>query len=277
MAFKFNFFENGDDQMQQLESESRKPVQIGIANEPKTMPVGGFTHEQIIKCADVSTLSFLDHFPTKDVIVRMVNGGQLSDKDTVAKFTDVLPGQYEGGLKIWECSFDAIGHLTSVEAPKRMLDLGCGSGLVGIWALLQWPSTHVTFHDLNYSVLESATIPNIWLNGPALADRSEFLYGPWSGSQELLKSNGRYNLISTADTLYDPQALHELHDLLCDLLELDGVAIVAAKRFYFGVGGGVSSFMAIANRLGKARVRVASSVEDGSSNIRDILEFRRIS
>lgn len=63
---------------------------------------------------------------------------------------------YEGGLKIWECTQDLADFLTKTNdngktllnnfEGKRVLDLGCGVGVLGVLAL-----THnaklVTFQD----------------------------------------------------------------------------------------------------------------------------------
>ena len=52
--------------------------------------------------------------------------------------TDLLPGQYEGGLKIWECSEDLVRFLSQTRVQslqgKRVLELGCGAGLPGLLA-----------------------------------------------------------------------------------------------------------------------------------------------
>jgi hypothetical protein len=53
---------------------------------------------------------------------------------------------------------------------------------------------------------------------------------------------------------------------------------VAGKRFYFGVGGGTAYLQRLAeerrDEFGLA-VSVVQSIEDGLSNVRDILEVRR--
>ena len=52
--------------------------------------------------------------------------------------SDLLPGQYEGGLKIWECSEDLVNFLSQTRARtlegKKVLELGCGAGLPGLLA-----------------------------------------------------------------------------------------------------------------------------------------------
>ena len=65
--------------------------------------------------------------------------------------TDLVAGEYEGGLKLWECSLDLVEYIhdrqqdnTSFLANKRVLELGCGHALPGMWA-----PTHVYVDSLS--------------------------------------------------------------------------------------------------------------------------------
>lgn len=64
--------------------------------------------------------------------------------------SDLLSGVYEGGLKVWECTFDLLKYLEIEENVNfnnaKVLDLGCGAGLLGIFALLKGASL-VVFQD----------------------------------------------------------------------------------------------------------------------------------
>lgn len=57
---------------------------------------------------------------------------------------------FVGGLKIWECTYDLVEYLidnqdcVTLEGAK-VLDLGCGAGILGIFALMN--GSHVTFQD----------------------------------------------------------------------------------------------------------------------------------
>jgi predicted RNA methylase len=55
-----------------------------------------------------------------------------------------------GGLKIWECTNDLIEYLLENESnielkDAKVLDLGCGAGILGIYAFLR--GSFVTFQD----------------------------------------------------------------------------------------------------------------------------------
>lgn len=62
--------------------------------------------------------------------------------------SDLIPTVYEGGFKVWECTIDLINHIAKMPEffTKTVLDLGCGSGLVGIKCLLKHAPV-VDFHD----------------------------------------------------------------------------------------------------------------------------------
>ena len=70
------------------------------------------------------------------------------------KRLDVIPGSYEGGLKTWECSLDLVAFMADEigDQPesfdfsgKQVAEIGCGSGLPGVWALMQ--GSKVDFFD----------------------------------------------------------------------------------------------------------------------------------
>ena len=58
-------------------------------------------------------------------------------------------------------------------------------------------------------------------------------------------------------------------------LKPGGVAFVAAKVYYFGVGGSSEGFKALARGCGRFTVEEGMSIEDGSSNKREIFMLTR--
>ena len=87
---------------------------------------------------------------------------------------DLVPGVYEGGLKVWECSIDLCRYFLrkNVLIEGHILELGCGHGLPSIWLLKQAISRSsqkpvdcfVTFSDYNEFVIRDVTIPNVAIN-----------------------------------------------------------------------------------------------------------------
>jgi hypothetical protein len=89
-----------------------------------------------------------------------------------------------------------------------------------------------------------------------------------------------FDLILAAETIYTEQSCREMVALLRRHLEPDrGVALIATKRYYFGVGGGVDCFRSYAAASAPTTTTAtALSVESvhvidhGSGNIREILK-----
>uniref|UniRef100_UPI00398E57CC histidine protein methyltransferase 1 homolog n=1 Tax=Pristiophorus japonicus TaxID=55135 RepID=UPI00398E57CC len=101
--------------------------------------------------------------------------GQGEPSGAVPPGCDRVPGLYEGGRKVWECTYDLLAYLGGLELRgRRVLDLGCGAGLLGIAALRQ-RAAEVHFQDYNAAVIEGVTIPNV-----ALSEGS----GPPPGGEE---------------------------------------------------------------------------------------------
>lgn len=74
----------------------------------------------------------------------------LDIKKAEDQHSDLIPGVYEGGAKIWECTDDLLKYLAENYTDEKwqksnVLDLGCGSGLLGIYAFKK--GSKVTFQD----------------------------------------------------------------------------------------------------------------------------------
>jgi len=59
-------------------------------------------------------------------------------------------------------------------------------------------------------------------------------------------------------------------------LNKPGICFVCSKKFYFGVGGGTSQFMEYVIKKGDFDVKIVHEINDGISNIRQILEIRNV-
>lgn len=84
----------------------------------------------------------------------------------IHQHSDLIPGVYEGGLKIWECSYDLVEHLHGAGIQfegQRVLEIGCGAALPGLYALLMGAGA-VDFQDYNEEVLNHVTVPNVAAN-----------------------------------------------------------------------------------------------------------------
>lgn len=85
---------------------------------------------------------------------------------TAEQRSDLISGVYEGGLKVWECTYDLLELIErdgETFGGKAVLDLGCGAGLLGVLALKRG-ARQVHFQDYNSTVIEQLTLPNVVLN-----------------------------------------------------------------------------------------------------------------
>ncbi|CAM8994643.1 unnamed protein product [Rhodiola kirilowii] len=230
--------------------------------------------------------------------------GRVSTKEVLALSNlDLVPGKYEGGLKLWEGSLDLVKALQSEVQDqklsftgKRVLELGCGHGLPGIFACLQGAAvTH--FQDFNAEVLRCLTIPNIIQNlskKTASSDldeikNSEIRYyaGDWSQVHKIfpLTANRNsddthseekdhaygYDIILMAETVYSTDTFQNLYNLLklC-VSRPNGVIYMAGKKHYFGVGGGTRQFLSVVEKDGFIAANLVAEIADGSSNVREV-------
>lgn len=90
------------------------------------------------------------------------------------------------------------------------------------------------------------TIENVLLNfqdtKAETLQRCKFYAGDWSKFIEATKDDTKYDLILTSETIYNAANYEKLLDVLKAKLKDDGMALVAAKTYYFGVGGGCRDF-----------------------------------
>uniref|UniRef100_A0A0R3RMX8 Endonuclease/exonuclease/phosphatase n=1 Tax=Elaeophora elaphi TaxID=1147741 RepID=A0A0R3RMX8_9BILA len=52
-----------------------------------------------------------------------------------------------------------------------------------------------------------------------------------------------FDVVLTSETIYNEEHYGVLHDLFDVVLPSDGLVLLAAKMFYFGVGGNIPSFL----------------------------------
>ncbi|KAJ7587047.1 hypothetical protein C8J56DRAFT_90802 [Mycena floridula] len=90
--------------------------------------------------------------------------------------SDLIPGVYEGGLRLWECSLDLVDYLDGLKDKQdyagihgeQIIEIGCGTAIPSIYLLhelfnspVQDVQTRIHLQDYNASVLSLMTLPNI--------------------------------------------------------------------------------------------------------------------
>eukprot|EP00003_Mantamonas_plastica_P020119 TRINITY_DN3253_c0_g1_i1.p1 TRINITY_DN3253_c0_g1~~TRINITY_DN3253_c0_g1_i1.p1 ORF type:complete len:151 (+),score=42.44 TRINITY_DN3253_c0_g1_i1:347-799(+) len=105
-------------------------------------------------------------------------------------------------------------------------------------------------------------------------DKCEFYSGSWESLDQLL-GDRKFDVILTAETVYSVDSFQKLYDVIQHHLANDGVALVAGKVFYFGVGGGTRDFAAFVNKQSSDNALQAENiftVKDSHSIHRQILK-----
>ena len=165
---------------------------------------------------------------------------------------DIVPREYEGGYKVWESEGDAVrflensGWFCAGLNGKRVLEIGCGSGLIGI-VCLKMGCRDAIFQDFNQDVLDFHTRINVAINGKDLLERSRFCQADWtsfSENREFLDSIGHegVDLIFGADVLYETRNYPSLLELFSKSLRPNGQVLIFTKSVYFGNTGNSADF-----------------------------------
>ena len=208
----------------------------------------------------------------------------------LARESDLIPGIYEGGYKVWECSLDiariVMGNRDTFDSivghkPQKLLELGCGTAIPAIVAMMTHESiTEVILTDFNEDVLETVSWPHAILNlPPEKLERIKCIAGDWlaaSMTADLLQGQ-TFDLILSAETLYNSDCCQKLYQMIEQHLDPEfGVALIASKRYYFGVGGGT---LLLENLLrspsSTLNYEKILCIEDGQSNIREVLKLTK--
>ncbi|KAL8217303.1 hypothetical protein R6Q57_024140 [Mikania cordata] len=101
--------------------------------------------------------------------------GRVSVSDMIG--SELITSKTDGSFKSWDSSFDLVNVLKHEIRDaqlsfrgKRVLELGCGYGLLGIFACLKGASV-VHFQDSNAENIRTTTIPNVMANLQQARDR----------------------------------------------------------------------------------------------------------
>jgi SAM-dependent methyltransferase len=233
----------------------------------------------------------------KDIKIK-VNTYKNEDFQTMnlVKNKDLVPGQYEGGIKVWECSLDLCDFLPGYVgwydlSGLKVLELGCGHGFPGLYFLLR--GAKVMFQDFNLEVLDKITKSYIeqikQKYSVDLFPNASFASGDWKDFTSKLEAGdfecssddtknvlsvNKFDIIVSADTIYNINNYESFYSILKQKLNKPGICFICSKKFYFGVGGGTSQFINFVEQKGDFSVRVVKEYNDGVSNIRQVIEIK---
>ncbi|XP_050710819.1 histidine protein methyltransferase 1 homolog isoform X2 [Eriocheir sinensis] len=149
--FQFNFNVNSEAETdpQTLGGEHGETVQVWLPAQKHEI-----THSHLLDPSDV--IAEITLCKTKMKYLTMSSAlKKLQEKETACnlstvldKHSDLVPAVYEGGLTIWECTWDLLNHLADMDIifkNKRVLEIGCGAALPAIFCALH--GAHITLQD----------------------------------------------------------------------------------------------------------------------------------
>ncbi|XP_069574038.1 histidine protein methyltransferase 1 homolog [Brachyistius frenatus] len=186
MSFCFNFdlpAQTNPDDLGRKEVQTEKKDNAAKSTEDETKPAEPVKEakeylppydpqfllmDAVFETVTIGTLPPL-HFLNETVFEQ--TAAEREDKEKILsrsaeQRSDLISGVYEGGLKVWECTYDLLELIEThgeTFGGKAVLDLGCGAGLLGILALKRG-AMQVHFQDYNSTVIEQLTVPNVMLN-----------------------------------------------------------------------------------------------------------------
>lgn len=158
------------------------------------------------------------------------------------KHFDLIPEEFEGGHKTWECSDDLVGFLTTNSIKgTSILELGCGSARPAIEAFLEGYTHKLHLQDFNIDVLKNVTIRSLFLKNIKVA---RLFYGDWRDSN-LNDALEDYDVILSSETIYRSSLYSPILNLISKHLQSAGAAYISSKNYYFGneLDGNVFDFM----------------------------------
>uniref|UniRef100_A0A3Q3MIY4 protein-histidine N-methyltransferase n=1 Tax=Labrus bergylta TaxID=56723 RepID=A0A3Q3MIY4_9LABR len=297
MSFCFNFDVPAQTTNPEEESGDRtkpaEPVKEAKEHLPQSDPQFLLT-DAVAETITIGTLPPL-HFLNETVFEK--TAAEREDREeillrTAEQRSDLISGVYEGGLKVWECTYDLLELIEKdgeTFGGKAVLDLGCGAGLLGILALKRG-ARQVHFQDYNSTVIEQLTEDEekdgisppkkraADLSQDPLLAKCRFFSGDWSTFLALVKKeepHPKYDIIFTAETIYNTAYYPALHETLHKLLAPDGLVYLATKSHYFGVGGGLHLFETFVEQRGVFSLDHLWDGEDGLQRHVVVLRFKK--
>ncbi|XP_066942892.1 histidine protein methyltransferase 1 homolog isoform X1 [Macrobrachium rosenbergii] len=297
--FQFNFNVEGSDNKENTESQNEtvKPEKKWLKALCHTVTdrhLHALSEENMVEEITIGQ-TVLRYLSMSSALGRLQKMEALTDiLPLVTDNTDLVPAVYEGGLKIWECTWDLLEYMeSSCNDLKgcRVLELGCGAGLPAIYAMLH--GAHITLQDYNEEVINYVAIPNVLLNstdisvledgnpetfGETIQDvtsKSCYYSGDWGELDKLFASkteiDHKFDFILTSETIYNQECHEKLLTLMTNNLKQNGKILLAAKTYYFGVGGGILQFCDLIKKKGNLNIKTVYTHEEGVK--REIIEL----
>jgi SAM-dependent methyltransferase len=217
----------------------------------------------------------------------------------VTQFASFVQVDKTSGCVSWESSSDLSKYLAQsvcndttrlsnvIEKSScclSVVELGCGTAIPSLkLATLLHSSGYsgrliMYFQDLSPETIESVTKPNVLTAFSALGDafskqiEPHFVASSWDDFVDVV---GAADIILSSECVYREDLFESHSHVIERILAPDGIALVAAKRYYFGCGGGTIEFADYVAQKTALKAELAAVFENGMSNTREILAIYR--
>ena len=135
------------------------------------------------------------------------------------------------GLHLWESSVVlsrySLKH-NSIFENKKIIELGCGCGLLGISILKEIPVEKYIFSDYNSSVLDNLK-DNLKLNGISPNNKNiEIKQDDWKDYEKMPPNE--YDIIIGTELIYKGGAILELAKVINKILKPDGKCFISMPK-----------------------------------------------
>ena len=135
------------------------------------------------------------------------------------------------GLHLWEASIVlsrySLKHSQYFQN-RKIIELGCGCGLLGISILKEIQVEKYSFSDYNSSVLNNLK-DNLKLNGISLNDKNiEIKQDDWKDYEKM--TSNEYDVILGTELIYKGGAILELAKVISRILKPDGKCFISMPK-----------------------------------------------
>nr|CDS34085.1 histidine protein methyltransferase 1 [Hymenolepis microstoma] len=260
-SFEFNFFDKSEENQEntieahQIDSNSTRPAPLQLCLEDgwersatllkRTFVYGGdkaiciLREDQVEECVK----SFASEIAENTEVIEALSSN-----------IDVISGVVEGGFTVWDGTRHLLNYLVKENMSfkdKRVLDLGCGAGLMGIHALING-AKFVLFQEFNQCVLKAWTINNVKIQSSVHSNRTDFWSGDWEDLANIWSlQEKQFDIILTSETIYRSELYPKLLGVFQSASAPGCQIYVAGKLAYCGNSGTFEGFCEFVNKEGK--------------------------
>lgn len=186
------------------------------------------TLEQSLYYTNSSFSSIIDN----DVIYQLPNGEEI----VINEERDLLASNGTTGFRTWEAALFLYYYLININANllsekeiKNALELGCGTGFLGIFLAKMMPNVNFNLSDGSNLVVDKC-IENVEANklNKNKINVQELIWGNDNNEEEEEEEKNTYDLIFGADVTFDSQYIPALVDTITSKLKANGICIISA-------------------------------------------------